>query len=53
MAGSLHHTKVFPWEMSPLHANPLPFISKLSKTAGHGYIDTPGTVYLEVFVDSP
>lgn len=39
--------------MSPLHANPLPFISKLNKTAGQRYIDTPGTVYIEVFVDSP
>lgn len=52
-AGSLHYDKVFPREMSPLHANPPSFISKLNKTAGHGYIDTPGTVYLEVFVDSP
>ena len=49
----LHYTKVLPREMSPRHANPLPFISKLSKTAGQRYIDTPGTVYLEVFVDSP
>ena len=24
-----------------------------SKIAGHRHIDTPGTVYLEVFVDSP
>lgn len=39
--------------MSPLHANPPSFISKLNKTAGHSYIDTPGAVYLEVFVDSP
>lgn len=53
MAGSLHHTKVFPWEMSPVQQNPPSFTSKLNKTAGHGYIDTPGTVYLEVFVDSP
>ena len=52
-AGSLHYDKVFPREMSPLHANPASIISKLNKTAGHGYIDTPGTVYLEVFVDSP
>lgn len=52
-AGSLHYDKVFPREMSPLHANPPFFISKLNKTAGHNYIDTPGTVYLEVFVDSP
>ena len=33
--------------------NPPSFISKFSKTAGQRYIDTPGTVYLEVFVDSP
>lgn len=39
--------------MSPRHANPLPVISKLNKTTGHRLIDTPGTVYLEVFVDSP
>ncbi len=39
--------------MSPQHANPLTFISKFNKTAGQSYIDTPGTVYLEVFVDSP
>lgn len=52
-AGSLHYAKVFPREMSPLHANSASFISKPGKTAGHGYIDTPGTVYLEVFVDSP
>ena len=39
--------------MSPLHANSASFISKPGKTAGHGYIDTPGTVYIEVFVDSP
>lgn len=51
--GVLHYAKVFPREMSSLHANPPSFISKLNKTAGHGYIDTPGTVYLEVFVDSP
>ena len=52
-AGSLHRTKVFPREMSPAQPNTPTFISKLNKTAGHGYIDTPGTVYLEVFVDSP
>ena len=52
-ARSLHYAKVFPREMSPQHANRLPFISKLSKIAGHRHIDTPGTVYLEVFVDSP
>lgn len=52
-AGSLHYAKVFPREMSPPHANLPPFISKLSKTAGQKHIDTPGTVYLEVFVDSP
>lgn len=51
--GVLHYAKVLPWEMSPLYPKPLSFISKLNKTAGHGYIDTPGTVYLEVFVDSP
>lgn len=49
----LHHTKVFPREMSPAQPNPPFFISKFSKTAGQRYIDTPGTVYLEVFVDSP
>ena len=52
-AGVLHRDKVFPWEMSPAQPNPPSFISKLSKTAGQKYIDTPGTVYLEVFVDSP
>ena len=51
--GVLHYDKVFPREMSPLHANSPSFISKHSKTAGQRYIDTPGTVYLEVFVDSP
>ena len=51
--GVLHYAKVLPWEMSPLYPKPLSFTSKLNKTAGHGYIDTPGTVYLEVFVDSP
>ena len=39
--------------MSPAQPNPPLFTSKLNKTAGYGYIDTPGTVYLEVFVDSP
>lgn len=51
--GVLHRAKVFPWEMSPAQPNSPSFISKLSKTAGQRYIDTPGTVYLEVFVDSP
>lgn len=51
--GVLHYRKVLPWETSPQYPKPLSFISKLNKTAGHGYIDTPGTVYLEVFVDSP
>lgn len=51
--GVLHYTKVLPWETSPLYPKPPSFISKLNKTAGHGYIDTPGTVYPEVFVDSP
>lgn len=51
--GVLHYTKVLPREMSPLYANLPSFISKLSKTAGQKHIDTPGTVYLEVFVDSP
>lgn len=51
--GVLHYTKVLPREMSPAQPKPLSLISKLNKTAGHGYIDTPGTVYLEVFVDSP
>lgn len=50
---ALYHAKVFPWEMSPVQQNPPCFISKLNKTAGQVYIDTPGTVYLEVFVDSP
>lgn len=49
----LHYTKVFPWEMSPVQRNPPSFISKLNKKAVQRYIDTPGTVYLEVFVDSP
>ena len=39
--------------MSPQYLKQPSFISKLNKTAGHSYIDTPGTVYLEVFVDSP
>lgn len=52
-ADVLHRDKVFPREMSPLYANSPSFISKLSKTAGQRYIDTPGPVYLEVFVDSP
>ena len=52
-AGSLHYAKVFPREMSPLHANSASLISQLNKTAGQRYIDTPGAVYLEVFVDSP
>ena len=52
-AGVLHRDKVFPREMSPAHPNPPSFISKLNKNAGHGAIDTPGAVYLEVFVDSP
>lgn len=51
-AGVLHRAKVFPREMSPAQPNPPFFISKLNKTAGQSYIDTPGTVYLEVFVDS-
>lgn len=52
-ADVLHRAKVFPREMSPAQLNPPSFISKLSKNAGQRYIDTPGTVYLEVFVDSP
>lgn len=51
--GVLHYTKVLPREMSPAQPKPLSFISKLSKTTGQRHIDTPGTVYLEVFVDSP
>ena len=51
--GVLHYTKVLPRETSPQYPKPPSFISKLNKTAGHDYIDTPGTVYLEVFVDSP
>lgn len=50
--GVLYYTKVLPRETSPQYPKTPSFISKLSKTAGHGYIDTPGTVYLEVFVDS-
>ena len=51
--GVLHYTKVLPWETPSLYPKLPSFIYKLNKTAGHGYIDTPGTVYLEVFVDSP
>lgn len=51
--GVLYYTKVLPREKSPQYPKPPSFISKLNKTAGHDYIDTPGTVYLEVFVDSP
>lgn len=51
--GVLHYTKVLPRETSPQYPKPPSIISKLNKTAGHSYIDTPGTVYLEVFVDSP
>lgn len=50
--GVLHYSKVLPWETSPPYPKPLSFISKLNKTAGQKHIDTPGTVYLEVFVDS-
>lgn len=52
-AAVLHRAKVLPRETSPQYPNPLSIISKLNKTAGQRYIDTPGTVYLEVFVDSP
>lgn len=52
-ADVLHRDKVLPREMSPVQPNPPSFISKLNKTAGQKHIDTPGTVYLEVFVDSP
>ena len=45
-ADVLHRAKVFPREMSPAQPNPSSFISKLNKTAGQRYIDTPGTVYL-------
>lgn len=51
--GVLYYTKVLPREKSPQYPKPPSFISKLNKTAGHDFIDTPGTVYLEVFVDSP
>ena len=51
--GVLYYTKVLPRETSPQYPKPPSFISKLSKTAGQRYIDTPGAVYLEVFVDSP
>ena len=51
--GTLHYAKVFPRQMSLTQQNPPFSISKLNKNAGHGYIDTPGTVYLEVFIDSP
>lgn len=49
----LHRAKVFPWEMTLALPNSSLHIIKVNKTAGHNYIDTPGTVYLEVFVDSP
>ncbi len=39
--------------MTPALPNSSLHIIKLNKTAGHGYMDTPGAVYLEVFVDSP
>lgn len=52
-ADVLHRAKVFSREMSPAQPNPPSFISKLSKNAGQRYMDTPGAVYLEVFVDSP
>lgn len=51
--GVLHYTKVLPRKTSPQYPKPPSFISKLNKTAGHWAIDTPGAVYLEVFVDSP
>ena len=51
--GVLYYTKVLPRETSAQYPNPPSFISKLNKTAGQRYIDTPGAVYLEVFVDSP
>lgn len=51
--GVLYYTKVLPRETSPQYPKPPSFTSKLIKTAGHAYIDTPGAVYLEVFVDSP
>ena len=49
----LHYAKVFPREMSLQHANLPLFITKLFKIAGQSYTDTPGAVYLEVFVDIP
>ena len=52
-AGMLHRTKVFPRQMPLTQQNPPFSISKFNKTAGRRYIDTPGTVYLEVFIDSP
>lgn len=52
-ADVLHRDKVLPWETSPQYPKPPSLISQLNKTAGQRYIDTPGTVYLEVFVDSP
>lgn len=52
-ADVLHRDKVFPREMSQAYPKPPSFISKLNKTTGQKHIDTPGTVYLEVFVDSP
>lgn len=51
--GVLYYTKVLPRETSAQYPNPPSFISKLDKTAGQSYMDTPGAVYLEVFVDSP
>lgn len=51
--GVLHYTKVLPRETLPLYPKPPSFISKFNKTAGQSYMDTPGAVYLEVFVDSP
>lgn len=51
--GVLHYSKVLPRETSPQYPKPPSFTSKLIKTAGRAYIDTPGAVYLEVFVDSP
>lgn len=51
--GVLYYTKVLPWETSPQYPKPPSLISQLNKTAGQRYIDTPGAVYLEVFVDSP
>ena len=51
--GVLYYTKVLPRKTSPQYPNTPSFISKLSKTAGQKHIDTPGPVYLEVFVDSP